>query len=122
MTTQEIVEAILDSLKVFTSWPVIIFALVLLFRKRVEESIIILTERLRSVSVGANSMQFGDSGNPSRALVRMTGMGLKGTSSSLGEVDDTEGMETLPETVDDETFADEAEIREFDQQIETLRD
>lgn len=125
MTPQEIIAAIIDSLKIVTSWPVVVFLLILIFRKRVEESISILTERLKSVSIGDNSVQFRDSENPSRALVRMTGMGLREPGSRVGEDEDTEDRETMPEAADDDTSddtsIDEAEIREFDQRIETLR-
>ena len=54
MTTQEIVETVIDVLAIVISWPVIILILVLLFRKQIID---VLSERLKSVSIGGNTVE-----------------------------------------------------------------
>ncbi len=107
MDAQEIVQAILDALDVFVSWPVVILIVVFMFRRRVEEAIGVLTERLKSVSVGGATAEFN-------SVVK----------AMSGRSDRVEGMEDqeAPQEVDaSDSPVDETEISELDQRIEEIR-
>ena len=107
MTAQEIIKAVLDFMGLIVSWPVLILILVFMFRKRAEEAIGVLTERLKSVSVGGATAEFS---SVSKAL--------------SGRADETEGTEDqeAPQEVDaSDSLVDDTEINELNQRIEALR-
>ena len=107
LTAQEIVQSILDVLDVFVSWPVVALILVFMFRGRVEEAIGVLTERLKSVSVGGATAEFDSV--------------VKAMSGRPGGVEGAEDQEAPQEVDASDSPVDEAEISELDQRIENLR-
>lgn len=107
MTAQEIIEAILGGLDVVVSWPVLIFILVFMFRKRVEEAIGVLTERLKSVSVGGATAEFNSV--------------VKAMSGRSDRVEGTEDQEAPQEVDASDSPVDETEISDLDQRIEEIR-
>lgn len=107
MDAQEIVEAILGALDVIVSWPIVILILVFMFRKRVEEAIGVLTERLRSVSVGGATAEFNSV--------------VKAMSGRSDRVEGTEDQEVSQEVDASDSPVDETEISELDQRFEEIR-
>ena len=107
MDAQEIVEAILGALDVIVSWPIVILILVFMFRKRVEEAIGVLTERLRSVSVGGATAEFNSV--------------VKAMSGRSAIIEGTEDQEVSQEVDASDSPVDETEINELNQRIEEIR-
>ena len=107
MSAQEIVTAIVDTLNIVISWPLVIFVLIFMFRKSVEEAIGGLTERLKSVSVGGATAEF-----------RSVAKSLSGREDEAEGIEDQETLQGVDAT---DSPLDESTLREFDQQIENLR-
>lgn len=107
MTATEIVEAVLAALDIFIGWPVVIFVVVLLFRKQVEQLFGILGERLRRISVGGATAEFETASELFSPFLRET----------------TRPTATNPEVTGkpvDEPSPDEAEMSEYNQQLDRL--
>ena len=122
MTANEIVEAVLNGARIFASWPVLVFVLVLLFRKQVSD----LVSALESISVGGNKLEFSNRlqgyppelrqqvrsktpesslRTPESSLIEGEGYELEGLTSEVaepilrGELD--ESGETQPSDIDE---------------------
>lgn len=119
MTAQEIIKAVLDFMGLIVSWPVLILILVFMFRKRVEEAIGMLTERLRSISIGGASAKFNSAIEelppPLQGSAR-----LNTTGGHADELTDRQDGEMLREVDAHDSSVDEAEMSDFDRQIEDL--
>ena len=109
MTAQEIIKAVLDFMGLIVSWPVLILILVFMFRKRAEEAIGVLTERLKSVSIGGAKAEF-DSADAA----------LIDRNSGSDESEYTESPDGLRGVNDLDSSEDETEISELHQRIENL--
>ena len=107
MTAQEIIKAVLDFMGLIVSWPVLILVLVFMFRKRVEEAIGVLTERLRRVSVGGATAEFNSV--------------VKSMSGRADEAEGVDDQEAPQEVEASGSPVDETEIRELNQRIEEIR-
>ena len=107
MTAQEIIKAVLDFMGLIVSWPVLILVLVFMFRKRVEEAIGVLTERLRRVSVGGATAEFNSV--------------VKSMSGRADEAEGADDQEAPQEVEASGSPVDETEIRELNQRIEEIR-
>ncbi len=118
MTAQEIVKAVLDFMALIVSWPVLILILVFMFRERVEEAIGVLTERLKSVSIGGASAQFNDM---SRSLRDMANSQLREAGSRADTPEGPGGRDDLQQASVSDNPLDEAETSEFGHRIENLR-
>lgn len=107
LTAQEIIKAVLDFMGLIVSWPVLILVLVFMFRKRVEEAIGVLTERLRRVSVGGATAEFNSV--------------VKSMSGRADEAEGVDDQEAPQEVEASGSPVDETEIRELNQRIEEIR-
>ena len=119
MTEQEIVKAVIDGLGVIVSWPVVILILVFMFRKRVEEAIGVLTERLRSVSIGGASAKFNSAIEELPPLLQDSAR-LNTTGDHADELSDMQDGDMLREVDARDSSVDEAEMSDFDRRIEDL--
>ena len=118
MTAQEIIKAALDFMGLIVSWPILILILVFMFRKRVEEAIGVLTERLKSVSIGGASAQFNDMSPSLRGAATSQ---LKENRSRGDDSDEADSQDPLQEVSAPDPPVDDADISEFGQRIENLR-
>ena len=50
---------VLEYLKLFTSWPFLIFSLFLIFRKQISEAIVRMSERVKKADIIGNIIEFG---------------------------------------------------------------
>jgi CheY-like chemotaxis protein len=60
VTTAQIIELVLRVLEILTAWPVILFILILLFRREIRGIVPELAQRLKKVTMGAGSVEFMD--------------------------------------------------------------
>lgn len=60
MSPVEIIEFALRVLEILTAWPVILFVLILLFRREIRGMMPELAQRLKKVSIGGGSVEFVD--------------------------------------------------------------
>ena len=60
MTANEIVEAVLNGFRIFISWPILAFVLILLFRKQIGDLLPALVDRIESISIAGNNVIFNN--------------------------------------------------------------
>ena len=118
----------LELLGILFSWPVVVLALVFIFRRKIEQMLGKLSERISSFSVGGLKAEFRTDDNISVALLELAFARSQNrlvTDSEQGSDDDDDTEEVddsiaITEAGDDSDLIDEITLNEFDQELERL--
>ena len=120
----------LELLELLFSWPVVILALVFLFRRRIEQVLAKLSKRLSSFSVGGVKAEFRTDDKISAALIELAFARARSSPVVDSEetvdddtevVDDSSSTETIEiEAAEEPVLIDETTLTEFDQELERL--